>query len=127
MDIVKDKVMNLISEGKISEALNILRKTVNHSSPAFQELILIYSRYEQIKMHKIQGTVSSDFISLEENRIRSSIVDLIYRLKHEDYEKGINVTVELRSNEKNKFQPNKDNWWIRFKKKLARLFTFSHA
>lgn len=72
---VKAKVITLVAEGEIEEAIELTTKTWDKT-----ELILLSSRFNQLKSSHSNGVLSYDDYKVENARITSSLLETLKKL-----------------------------------------------
>ena len=77
MKEIKNEIHNLLSTNKIESALNKLRNIVSSNNELTQEVIIIRSRYSEIKEMGNKGIVKYDTLRQHKNQLIQSILDLI--------------------------------------------------
>ncbi len=103
MDLIKNELYQLIANGKTEAAIQTLLDTVTSDSESYLDLVLIARRYKGLKQHRIQKTIHDEVILLEENKIITSLLQIIDRLNSNDFEKEIGVKVTLRESKRTVF------------------------
>ncbi len=80
-----DDIVFLISKNELEKAINLLLSIVrNDDDLAYNQVILVSSRYNALKNNMIEGTLSEDEISQEKAQIRKSLLAIIKQYKIEN-------------------------------------------
>ena len=78
MDIKQQtQIRELLEKGKLKEALDELNSSSPNQSQLKDQISSLKSRFYRIKEHEFDGTLSSQEILLEKNRINKSILELL--------------------------------------------------
>lgn len=85
---LKDKCLALLAKNDFEEVLRLLCVSFDPERKAFQILISISSRYNQVLAEEMKGVVSFDNATLVKNQIASSLGKLLKDLETGDLGKG---------------------------------------
>lgn len=91
--IRKDEIQQLIANGKVRLALNRLIDELKETE-YYNEIIMLSNNYNKLHISITKGILSSEEIRREENRICSTILDLIQR-KHNRINYTISSTAKI--------------------------------
>ncbi len=73
---MEDQIRNLIAQNKLTEAIEILRSSLNAQSQK-NALIVIENRWNDLKEKRINGTISTEHSNIEQNKICNSLLALL--------------------------------------------------
>ncbi|MDZ4679860.1 MAG: hypothetical protein SH848_07075 [Saprospiraceae bacterium] len=76
MKIPLEKIKNLVIEGELEDALNLLNEGAE-STPFENESTLLFSRFNKIKKEKSNNIISEEIEQREHNKIVVSILELL--------------------------------------------------
>ncbi len=91
----KQLFRGLLYAKKFGELLDILPQVISENSALYKKLISVYSRHQDLVPHKICETMPTDIIKLEENRICSSLLEIINQLKKSDIREDVQIEISL--------------------------------
>jgi|GEM_PF-4068664 len=85
----------LLYAKKFDQLLDVLPQIISENSDLYKTLIKTYSRYQCLVPHKICETMPTDIIKLEENRICTSLLEIINQLKQSDIRGDLQIEISL--------------------------------
>lgn len=78
---IQVKSKNLIADGKVSDALSLLKEFAIQEKPNFEkEIIILSNRYNTIHKNKILNIISHEKIGIEEAKINLGLLEIIDQL-----------------------------------------------
>ena len=126
-NVVSEQVKRLIVENDLRKAFDVLLKTVNEDSDLYRLLISTYSRYRQLESHQINGTLHTEMIQMENNKIRSSLFKILDELNYTDFEPDLEAKIYIKEQSTTKTLPEKEtlpelSFWERIVKWFKEKF-----
>lgn len=82
------KTRNLIVHDNLEEVFKLLGDVIQEDSPLMNDLIMLKSRYYEIKKRSALGVSSFDEENITKNRLRASLLGIIEDIKIEDVKKS---------------------------------------
>lgn len=79
--------------GNFQQLFNFLANAIKEDSYLYRKLISTYARHQDLMPHKISGTMPIDIIKLEENRIYTSLMEIIDKLTQSDIRPDLELEV----------------------------------
>ncbi len=91
MDIAT--VQQLVAEGQIRKAIQLLKKGISSKNQAYlNQILVLESRLYDLESNLRKGILSRELASLEENRIAYSILEISEKLNTREFEEKYNNT-----------------------------------
>ncbi len=88
--------------GNFQQLFNFLANAIKEDSYLYRKLISTYARHQDLMPHKINETMPIDIIKLEENRIYTSLMEIIDKLTQSDIRPNLELEISYEKTPKTK-------------------------
>lgn len=81
-EIIKNRILNLVSTGKLQEAITLLTESINQDNAFFKDLLILNSYLNNLQNENRKGVINSEEYLLSTNKITSSFLHILNQISY---------------------------------------------